>query len=112
MSEGILVAVVGILGSVLSSFVTYLIGKRKYDADVEALKSQNYNTIMETYKAELKSMSDRLTEYINGFDAERVTLRKQLEDNENRIFELEQVIESQKEKIVQLESQLENVNHQ
>lgn len=53
MNDAILTSLLGLGTAAAGAFVTYLTTRRKYNADVDATKMENYTKEMESYKTML-----------------------------------------------------------
>jgi len=79
---------------IVTNFVTYLATRRKYKAETTSIEYQNMQTILSTYKTELESMKQRITEHVskvhelekkvNQLINENITLKGEIEEFEKK----------------------------
>lgn len=72
MSETIIIAIIGIVASAISSFITWLVTRRKYNSEVEGSDIKNLQETLEFYKKITVENKNALEYYIKIVEDERV----------------------------------------
>lgn len=88
MASEIVIALTGLLCTIVSSIVTFNLTKKKYSVEVESQQIQNMNESFEVYKK---------------------NMRQTLEEQSKKIQELRQENEELKQQVNQLQSQVVNL---
>lgn len=86
MTEGILLAIIGIAEAVITAFITFFLTKRKYNVEVEGGKIENQGSKIDNDKKDLEF-------YIN-----------MVEDNKAKLDELQQENREQRREIAEMRS--------
>lgn len=81
MESGIIIALIGILSTTISSVVTYILTKRKYNAEVDSSVIQNLEKSVDLYKKICDDNSRRIDEY-----------QKENQELRNKIIDLEKQV--------------------
>lgn len=81
METEIIIALIGILSTTISSVVTYMLTKRKYNAEVDSNVIQNLKDSLDFYKKICDDNSQRIDEY----QKENQELRKRVNDLEQQV---------------------------
>ena len=79
---------------VISSIVSYFVGRRKSTAETISIEHQNMQNILNIYKVEFEAMNKRIDNYVNKIELlenkvkqvvqENVSLRGVIEEFENK----------------------------
>lgn len=65
MLSEIIIAVVGVLSTVITGIATHLTTKKKYSAEVDGMQIQNLRESLDLYKVMLEDTQARLEQYID-----------------------------------------------
>lgn len=69
MNSEIIIAVVGGIGTILSSVVSWMLAKRKYNLEVDSNEIENLKKALEFYEAIVQDNNKKLQHYINIAEA-------------------------------------------
>lgn len=84
MTSEVIIAIIGVFSSVVSSFVTHVVTKRKYNVEVDASVIQNLEGSLELYKKICDDNNQRLEEY----KKENQELRDRVNELQNQVMKL------------------------
>jgi len=84
MLTEVAIALIGILSSVISSFVTFHVTKRKYNAEVDSNLIQNMQDSLQFYDELTKSNTQKLRE----IEEENRLLRQQVSELQTQVVKL------------------------
>lgn len=84
MGTDVIIALIGVASSVISSFVTHVVTKRKYNVEVDASVIQNLEDSLELYK----KICDDNNQRINEYQKENQELRKQVNDLQLQVIRI------------------------
>lgn len=76
MSTELLIGLVGIASSSISSFITWALAKKKYDAEVDSAEIQNLKDSLDFYKHVLEENEKLLKSYIKKVDENIIEIHK------------------------------------
>lgn len=86
MGTGLISALVGVICSGLSSFITFLFTKKKYNTEVESQQIQNLNDAFKLYQ---ETMEDTLNSQKGAFEAKIDLLQKENSDLRAQVSQLQ-----------------------
>jgi len=100
MTSQIVIALVGVFCTAVSGYVSFLLGKKKYNVEVESQQIENLNNAIETYKkimeeslaSQKKIMEEKvqlLNAKIESVQKENEDLRKENKALRNKVSELQ-----------------------
>ena len=78
MASEIVVALIGLFCTTVSSVVTFILTKRKYNTEVDSQQIQNMNDSFEAYKKMMQEVLDLQSKKIELLERENQNLRKQV----------------------------------
>ena len=84
MSDGVLIAIIGILAVPLGAAVTWMFSRRKNVADIYSVLTESSQTAVETMQAAMQTLHEELQDAQEKIDA-------LLEENKKMQFELTQL---------------------
>lgn len=84
MTSEVIIAIIGVISSVVSSFVTHVVTKRKYNVEVDASVIQNLEDSLDLYKKICDDNNQRLEEY----KRENQELRDRVNELQNQVMKL------------------------
>lgn len=88
MSTVIISSLVGLLCTSISSVVTFLLTKKKYDEEVDAAHLKDLGDAFERYKALTDEMYKSQDKKIEALQEENANLKQQVNDLQKQIIEL------------------------
>jgi predicted RNase H-like nuclease (RuvC/YqgF family) len=74
----LLIAIIGLFTTIIGSFITWLVSRRKNNAEVNALELQNAQQVVKLWK----DLYDELNKKVIGLEEEIAKLREELENIE------------------------------
>lgn len=86
MGTGLISALVGVICSGLSSFITFLFTKKKYNTEVESQQIKNLNDAFELYQ---KTMEDSINSQKKTFEDKIDLLQKENSDLRSQVNQLQ-----------------------
>lgn len=78
MASEIVVALIGLFCTTVSSVVTFILTKRKYNTEVDSQQIQNMNDSFEAYKKMMQEVLDLQSKKIELLERENQNLRVQV----------------------------------
>lgn len=88
MVTEITVALIGVLTTILSGVVTFILTRRKYNLEVDSKKIQNMNDSFDYYKKVTDETMRELNQKIETLQKENDSLRKQVYDLHSQMLNL------------------------
>lgn len=88
MMEYVWEIVGGVVATVVGGFVGWLFGRKKYNAEVEGTRVQNFDAAIEAYKKMYEDMIDDLKSQIGDLKEENISLKEELSENRKQIITL------------------------
>ena len=88
MGSEILVALVGLFCTVISSIVTFLLTRKKYNSEVEAQQIENVKTAFETYKGMMEETVSSQDKKIERLQRENDSLRNQVNQLQTQVLNI------------------------
>jgi predicted RNase H-like nuclease (RuvC/YqgF family) len=74
----LIIAIIGLFTTIIGSFITWLVSRRKNNAEVNALELQNAQQVVNLWK----DLYDELNKKVIGLEEEIAKLREELENIE------------------------------
>lgn len=88
MGSEILVALVGLFCTVISSIVTFLLTRKKYNSEVEAQQIENVKAAFETYKGMMEETVSSQDKKIERLQRENDSLRNQVNQLQTQVLNI------------------------
>lgn len=88
MTNEIINLIVGVACATVSSFITFLMTKKKYGAEVESQQIKNLNEAFDTYKKTVETIYKTQTQRIESLEKENSYLKQQVNQLQNQLTEL------------------------
>lgn len=85
MANEIIMAVVGLLCTLVSSIVTFVLTRKKYNTEVDSQQIQNMRESFEVYKEMNRSIIDSQNKRIEALERENEGLRQQLDQLQGQL---------------------------
>ena len=78
MASEIIITLVGLFCTTVSSIITFILTRRKYNSEVEAQHIENIKEAMDTYKAMVRDTLDEQNKKIEYLQKENDNLKQQI----------------------------------
>ena len=88
MSIEIVTAILGLLCTVIASFVTFLLTKKKYDTEVEGGQIKNMDEVFDLYKKTVEETIASQNRRIELLEKENECLKQQVEQLQEQLTRL------------------------
>lgn len=88
MTATIVTAAVGLICTLISSVVTFLLTKRKYDIEVDSNQIRNLSDSFDIYKKVMQETYESQNEKIERLQKENDDLKRQIQQLESQMIEL------------------------
>ena len=103
MASEILTTVIGLLCTIISSVVTFILTKRKYNTEVDSQQIKNMNDSFEVYK---KMMEETLDSQKKMMEATINSQNTTIDSQNKKIDDLQKENESLRQQVSELQMQL------
>lgn len=112
MSEGIIIAVVGVLGSIAAARLTVWAERKKTEADAAQVITDTALNLITPLRAEVEKISQEncsLEGKLASMEAEIIRLRRQVNAKDQRIQQLEALVKERDAEIAELRSRVDEL---